>query len=260
MTVTTVKGIQVREGRIIEIDDPVIQEDRFSLCINGEFYARIVASRDQLRELGAGFVVSQGLARDVGDVIVKGDEIDVLASVADGGGREVISTGAIGLSRPFEKVVSPLTLTTRDVYALTEEIETEVWHQTGAVHCSVLSFGGRVVARSSDVGRHNTVDKVIGHAVLNKLDRSQCVIGCTGRQPRDMVTKAAHAGIPIVISRAASTKQGIEAAWEAGITLVCFSRKGRFTVYSHPGRIRELSGIFLSPPSRAGDMPRQENR
>jgi FdhD protein len=260
MTVVTVRGIQVREGRAVGIDDPVIQEERLSLFINGEFYARIVASRNNLRELGAGFVVSQGLAKEVDEVVVEGDVIDVRAPVAGGGSREVISTGAIGIFRPFEKVVSSLTLAIQDVYAITEEIETETWRKTGAVHCSVLYSGGRIVARSSDVGRHNTVDKVIGHAVLNHLDRSQCVLGCTGRQPRDMVTKAAHAGIPVVISRAASTKQGIDAAWEAGITLVCFSRKGRFTVYSHPERIRELSGMELLPPSRAGDIPRQENR
>jgi len=91
------------------------------------------------------------------------------------------------------------------------------------------------------------VDKVIGHAVLRGLDRSRCVLGCTGRQPRDMVAKAAHAGIPVVISRAASTDLGIAAAREAGITLVCFSRGDRFTIYSHPERIlgedAELGGV-----------------
>jgi len=248
MTLVTVKGIQVREGKAVGIEEPVIREERFSLSINGKFFARIVASRDHLQELGAGFVVSQGLAPCVDGVTVTGDAIDVRVPAIRDCGREVISTGAVGTSLPFGKVTSGLVLSVSDVYAITEEIETETWRQTGAVHCSVLFSGGRIVARSSDVGRHNTVDKVIGHAVLAGLDRSECVLGCTGRQPRDMVTKAAHAGIPVIISRAASTLEGIETAWRAGITLICFSRKGRFTVYSHPERVRELAGMVLPGP------------
>jgi len=67
-----------------------------------------------------------------------------------------------------------------------------------------------------------------------------CILGCTGRQPRDMVAKAAHAGIPVIISRAASTEQGIETARKAGITLICFSRGDRFTIYTHPERVNNL--------------------
>jgi FdhD protein len=58
-----------------------------------------------------------------------------------------------------------------------------------------------------------------------------------------MVKKNANAGIPVVISRAASTDKGIATADAAGITLICFSRGDRFTVYTHPGRIAGLSGV-----------------
>jgi FdhD protein len=52
-----------------------------------------------------------------------------------------------------------------------------------------------------------------------------------------MIKKGANAGIPVIISRAASTDKGIAAADAAGITLVCFSRGDRFTIYTHPERI-----------------------
>ncbi|MCQ8894788.1 MAG: formate dehydrogenase accessory sulfurtransferase FdhD [Methanolinea sp.] len=241
MTTVTVRGIQVREKKIVSIDDPVIKEERISLFLNGKFFCGIIATRDHLRELGAGFVVCQGLAGEVDDVSVDGNDIHVCAPVREVPGREIISTGAIGVRLPFGEVRSGLRLSIDDVYRITAEIETDTWRRTGAVHCSVLFSGGEIMTKANDVGRHNTVDKVVGYAVLNGLDRSECVIGCTGRQPRDMVTKAAHAGIPVIISRAASTEQGIETAGAAGITLICFSRKGRFTVYTHPQRIRELS-------------------
>ena len=55
--------------------------------------------------------------------------------------------------------------------------------------------------------------------------------------PQGMVVKAANAGIPIIVSRAAATSKGASLAEKSGITLVCFTRPPRFTVYSHPERI-----------------------
>jgi FdhD protein len=128
--------------------------------------------------------------------------------------------------------VSPnIRITPHEVFSITREIDTDEWLKTGAVHCSVLFSGSTCMEKSSDVGRHNTVDKIVGHAVLRGIDLSPCVIGCTGRQPSGMVKKSAHAGIPVVISRAASTDKGIATADAAGITLICFSRGDRFTIY-----------------------------
>ncbi len=233
-------GIQVRGGETCIIGDTVIKEGRFRLFLNGNLFSRLVASEDMLRELGAGFVVSQGLASSVGNVTVSGEDIHVTAAIHGDLEKEIATTGSVSVRRPLQKVSSAFCITKDDVFAITREIETEVWRKTGGVHCSVLFHEDRVVVKSSDVGRHNTVDKVIGYAVLQGLDLSRCVIGCTGRQPMDMVSKYAYAGIPIIISRAASTDRGISTAEESGITLVCFSRGDRFTVYTHPERIRDL--------------------
>ena len=152
----------------------------------------------------------------------------------------------IGCTTVFKEpgsVSSDICLTAEDVFSFTREIETEEWRRTGAVHCSVLFSEGFCVAKSSDIERHTTVEKVVGHAVLNEIDLSRCVIGCTGRQPAGMVKKTANAGIPVVISRAASTDKGIATADAAGITLICFSRGDRFTIYTHPERIVGISGI-----------------
>ena len=147
------------------------------------------------------------------------------------------SSGGTSILLEQGKVTSDLRIKPEDVFSCTRGIETEVWRRTGAVHCSVLFSEGQCVVKSSDVGRHNTVDKVVGHAILNGIDLSRCMIGCTGRQPAGMIKKDANAGIPVVISRAASTDKGIAAADAAGITLVCFSRGDRFTIYTHPERI-----------------------
>jgi FdhD protein len=234
-------GIQVREGKPFRIEDRVVREERFTLFLNGTRFLEIVASRNDLAELGAGFVVCQGLSRTVEAVSVTGNEIRVTAPLEKSCEREIETTGSVGfICRPPEKVVSRYTVSIPEVYAITREIVTDLWRETGGVHCSVIACQGEILARSSDVGRHNTVDKVVGHAVLRGIDPGRCVIGCTGRQPRDMIVKYANAGVPVIISRAATTDRGIAAAREFGITLVCFSRGERFTVYSCPERIRDL--------------------
>lgn len=240
MNLDSYRCIQVRDDKISEIDDAIITEDRFSIFFNDCPVTDIIASGDQLVELGAGFVITEGLARCVDKVKLDGDRICVYTDVGCDVSRskkEIGSSGGMSFLKVPRKISSDIRITAEDVFSCTREIETEVWRKTGAVHCSVLFSDGKCIVKSSDVGRHNTVDKVVGYAVLNGIDLSRCVIGCTGRQPAGMVKKDANAGIPVVISRAASTDKGIATADRAGITLVCFSRGDRFTIYTHPERI-----------------------
>jgi FdhD protein len=241
MNLATYSGIQVRDGGASHIDDRVVREERFTLFLNDSRFLELVACRNDLAELGAGFVICQGLSRRVDKVSVEGNEIWVSAPVELSCTREMETTGSIGfVCRTPEKVTSPCIVSVKDIYAITSEIVTDLWKETGGVHCSVIARKGEILARASDVGRHNTIDKVIGYVVLHGIDPGECVVGCTGRQPRDMIIKYANAGIPVIISRAASTDRGIEAAKEFGITLICFSRNNRFTVYTYPERIHDL--------------------
>jgi len=233
-------AIQVTGGIPKETDDAVVIEDRFDLLLNDRPVTTMVASRDQLRELGAGYVISEGLVRCVDKVTLDGDRILVYSDTGcdlKWKRQETGSSGGQSFISPAQTVVSDVRVTPDDVIAITREIETELWRKTGGVHCSVLFCNGRLLARSSDVGRHNTVDKLVGHAALNRIDLFRCVIGCTGRQPAGMIRKSANAGIPIIISRAATTDKGIVEAEAAGITLIGFSRGDRFTIYTHPSRV-----------------------
>jgi len=224
------------------VSDEVCREATFELVFNGRIVGRLVASPAQLEELGAGFVVSEGLARRVTKVRVVAERIIVTGeALGRYGGTVTGSGGGLSTTRVLRPVSSQLVVGAEDIFRVIKEIVSPLWERTGGAHCSVLYSGGEVVARSSDVGRHNTVDKVIGHAVLGGIDLSRCVLGCTGRQPAGMVSKAANAGIPIVVSKAATTDEGVRLARQVGLTLVCRVRQGRFCVYSHPERILGLA-------------------
>jgi FdhD protein len=225
-------------GAIHEQVQEVCTEEIVVITLNGKPITTQVATPIQLRELGAGFIISQGLARSISSVHVDGLTINVEAS------REIASlstfiesSGGSASDTLLGRVESDLVITCNDIFFVISSIVSDLWEKTGGAHCSVLFSHGEILAKSTDIGRHNTVDKIIGHAVLTGIDLSQCVLGCTGRQPLGMITKAANAGIPIVVSKAATTSSGIEQADRAGITLVCRVKEASFSVYTNVHRI-----------------------
>ncbi|MGQ9492304.1 MAG: formate dehydrogenase accessory sulfurtransferase FdhD [Anaerolineae bacterium] len=234
------QAIQVRGNQVISLQDPVCIEDTFRLYLNDIALAQIIASPDQLRELGTGFVICEGLSAQVENVQVSHNEIRVYAKTDAKIDYELRSSGCIGVRGMPKVVSSDLTIAKEDVFRVIGEIESDVWRKTGGVHCSVLFQDGRMLVRSSDIGRHNTIDKIVGFAVMHGINLSQCIIGCTGRQPAGMIAKVANAGIPIIVSKAAATNAGILLADRSNVTLICFARGERFTVYTHPERIREI--------------------
>jgi len=239
---TETSCIQYSGGKTQDSTSQVCTEEIVVISLNERPLTTQVATPHQLEELGAGFVISQGLARTIDSVHVEGLTIDVKASKAkDSFNSFIESSGGPASETLVAKIESSLTISRDMVFKVISSIESDLWKWTGGAHCSVLFSEGELIAKSSDVGRHNTVDKVIGYAVLHGIDLSRCILGCTGRQPLGMITKAANAGIPIVVSKAATTVRGIEQAEKAGITLVCRVKQDSFCIYSHPGRITGIA-------------------
>ena len=241
MFLDNVRALKITRNCGEYIEDPVAVEGRVSIYVNNELVAVQVASLLNLRELGAGYVISEGIADEI--ISADTEENNVYVSVKNPSftDKEICSAGGTGFVRTPKKISSEIRINSEDVASATGEIISDVWKETGGVHCSVLFRKGNVLCRMSDVGRHNTLDKIIGYAVLNGINCGECYVGCTGRQPSGMVKKCANAQIPLIISKAASTLGGIQTAEESGITLICFARGDRYTVYSHPERI---SGII----------------
>lgn len=260
-------AVKVTGGESESIKDLSALENQVTILLNGVVVTAQVATTENLDELGAGYVITEGLCKDIksvktdnstNTVYVTSDSVtenftkikDKTAATQTGTSGGIEYTDAAGSqkskslsdARVSRVIDSDLDIEIENIYRATKEIISDLWVKTGGVHCSVLfREGGEIVAVMTDVGRHNTVDKVVGSAILNGIDLSRCFLGCTGRQPYGMVKKCMNAGIPIIISKAASTADGIRLARESGITLICFARGERFTVYSNPQRVRGIA-------------------
>ena len=112
--------------------------------------------------------------------------------------------------------------------------------KTGGSH-AVCRFNnaGELMQVAEDIGRHNALDKVLGHALLQDDNiRMDGFLFFSGRAGFEMLQKSARAGINLVVAIGAPSSLAIEVAEENDITLLGFTKHDSFNVYTHAHRIQ----------------------
>jgi len=107
---------------------------------------------------------------------------------------------------------------------------------TGGIHAAaVFNSELELIQMKEDVGRHNAVDKILGHFFLQgELPLSEHLLLLSGRASFELVQKAAIAGLPIIVAVGAPSSLAIEMADKNGITLIGFLKHNSFNIYTHP--------------------------
>jgi len=251
--------LDLATGKAEKMVDWVAEEVPLQISVNDAYTFVIWCSPSQFKELAVGYLLAEDILRSV-------DEIESLSSNEKTNTCKVQLRENVDLdermkhSRRSTRIVPlikastssyqhderlPAVKSTLKVKAQTilecinqMNIRAKGFKQTGGLHDSgIFKADGAMVAFSEDVGRHNTVDKVIGEASLSRVDFSQCFMIITGRVPGDMIYKAAKVGLPIVASVAAVLSSGVSSAEKANIALIGFVRGTRMNVYTGAERI-----------------------
>ncbi len=115
----------------------------------------------------------------------------------------------------------------------------ETFSQTGGLHASaIFNEHGEMLVLREDVGRHNALDKVLGHGLQNSLlPYSRHILLVSGRVSFELMQKALAAGVPIVAAISAPSSLAVQFAQDSGQTLIGFLRGQTMNVYTHPERI-----------------------
>ena len=117
-----------------------------------------------------------------------------------------------------------------------------VHRAAGSVHSCALFQGGELWVAVEDVSRHNGVDTITGFMALHGMDGADKALFTTGRLTGEMVMKAAHNGIPVMISRNGTTAMGYELGAKLGMTLIGRAANSRYMCYIGAERIGRDAG------------------
>lgn len=113
----------------------------------------------------------------------------------------------------------------------------DMYLETGGMHgACIIDEEGNLTVRE-DIGRHNAVDKIIGHALRNRLHPERLILLTTGRVSYEMISKAAKFGFPVIGSRTAATKQAVQLAKYLNIDVIGYLRGKMAVVYTSAGRV-----------------------
>ncbi len=227
--------------------DPVMVEETIDLIVNGTKLSAIVTTPELHRELAVGYLVTEGAIQDRNDIeSIEEKNGWVLLQIRSfdhfSHWYELRSSGCIGIN--WERRDEDVTVPTEQTFSISVLLESmkflydETQDRTGGAHtASLVNADGMLKYKALDIGRHNAIDKVVGMAVLNGDDLSKMFLVSSGRQPAGMVMKAARAGIPLIISKAAPVSSGIDSARRSNVTLCCFATSEKMKVFSVPERI-----------------------
>lgn len=154
--------------------------------------------------------------------------------------------GAESLDDVFAPDEEPVPVTVRhDPSRFPSYAEALLAHQplfarTGSIHAAgVFGSAGDLVVVREDVGRHNTVDKVLGARQLGAVGYDESAVLCvSGRIGFDIVSKAVSGRVGTVVGVGGPSSLALALADRAGVTVCGFTRGRRTVVYTHPERLR----------------------
>ncbi|HEY1352955.1 MAG TPA: formate dehydrogenase accessory sulfurtransferase FdhD [Ktedonobacteraceae bacterium] len=244
-------------------------EEPLEIRLGGRSLAVIMRTPGHDAELTAGFLLTEGVIEhpdnlleihtasdseglplpNVSEVVLRGPRTKELAEnaftrhfavSASCGlcGKDSISAILAG-NEPID--VNDLRIDATCLYDISAQLRAaqEVFSHTGGLHAAGLfSERGELELVREDVGRHNAVDKLIGHGLLDgKLPYTRALLLVSGRTSFEIIQKALRARIPCIAAISAPSSLAVELAAECGITLIGFLRSHTMNVYTHAERI-----------------------
>ncbi|MBW1595597.1 formate dehydrogenase accessory sulfurtransferase FdhD [Streptomyces sp. JJ38] len=262
--------LRLRKGVPSQRPDTLAAEEPMEIRVGGRPLTVTMRTPGDDFDLAAGFLVSEGVVHAVEDVTA----IRYCAgATADGGNtynvvdvalapgvpapaasleRNFYTTSSCGLcgkasldavrtSAAWTVAQDPLRVSPEVLEVLPDRLRAaqRVFDATGGLHAAGLfTADGELLCLREDVGRHNAVDKVVGHALREGLlPLREALLMVSGRASFELVQKAVMAGVPLLAAVSAPSSLAVDLAQESGLTLVGFLRGDSMNVYTGATRV-----------------------
>jgi len=224
-------------------------EIALTIKVNGYEIARILCTPTRLPQLVLGYLYSEGVITGKDDVTrlqIGGDEkvADVMLKNSEyiPPHRGTLTSGCgsgVSSEAQVQRIDSDLAVKPEEVLSLMKQLyqQQNLFKEGGGMHCSALGEGENLLIVVEDIGRHNTLDKIMGECLLNGLSAKDRILLTTGRISSEMPLKAARMQAPVVVSRGTPTDRAIWLGRKLGITIIGYARDKRLSVFSERQRV-----------------------
>lgn len=232
----------------------LIPEQPLTIYLNDKEFITLLCYPENIEELTVGFLRSEGLILEKNDILkidVSKDNLSVYvkAKVPKLSERlyekRIVTTGC-GKGSIFYFALDSLRTHFLDIkkkwpYRLILEKMHEVNRTKGSKNLGGLHvcglYNGEDFFIREDVGRHNALDKIVGHCILHEVNYSDCVVFTTGRISSEILLKASKINAGVVVSRSTPTSLAYDIAEKLNITVIGYVRGGLMTIYTAKERI-----------------------
>lgn len=242
----------------VRVTDRVAAEEPLAIRVNGAGVAVTMRTPGHDDELATGFLLTEGVIRSADEIaeIAHCPEVDpegvgntldvrlraetdlsrltrhVFTSSSCGVCGKATIESVFGSFPPVEQRELPDPALLLSLPAKLRAAQ-ETFDRTGGLHASALfDRAGNLLLLREDVGRHNALDKVIGHALLRGTSLDDTILLVSGRVSFELMQKALAARIPVVAGISAPSSLAVKLARESGQGLVGFLRERGFNVYA----------------------------
>ncbi len=244
------------------VSDALVVEVPVQLFIEEEPLTISMCTPAHIREWVHGILFTEGIIRSADEVLSYSEEevdhqITIRVSLSNAANavtnkRSLLSVSACGICgktafepatrsdderssiTPSDDEQSSMTLR-EDIAQMMVQLRASqtLFEETGGCHAAgVFNREGQLIFASEDIGRHNAVDKVIGHLLLNNQLRSAKYMVVSGRVSYEIVAKCFAAGIPNLAAVSSPSSLAVDYAKELGLSLFAFCREHRVTQYA----------------------------
>ena len=247
-----------RDGKAQPRERTLAAEVPVSITYNGLAYAVMMASPLDIEDFVTGFSLTEEVvshAGEIEEILVRPIELGLLAQAripaalrpghagepAQPRGpdrlRHLRRGGAGAGGAPLRRQQAAGSEMTRAVFAAWDSLSERqpLNARTGAVHAAAFADAqGRLLAVREDVGRHNALDKLIGHLARAGIPPSSGFCLMTSRISFELVQKCLASGIPALVGISAPTSLAVRLSQEHNLTLAALAREDGFQVFSDP--------------------------
>ncbi|UWG98930.1 formate dehydrogenase accessory sulfurtransferase FdhD [Dehalobacter sp. DCM] len=224
-----------------------------TIVVNSKELISIVCSPDNMEQLTIGFLYNEGVITSIDEI--KSLEVDTVNCVA------CVMLTKEQFPKPHKLILTPgfgggiifsqekmrkdiemfLNIHPERLCFLMEEMKNNAVHykRSGGIHASAVCDDQGIVIQAEDVGRHNTMDKVMGEALMKKISLQGKLMLTTGRISSEMILKASNMGIPIMASLSSPTTKAVDLARKTGIGLAGYVQKDQFIAYANADHFKD---------------------